>query len=106
MTFYFFVSIIISVIFVALNIILMPFGYLKTCYDKILLAKCSIISYSQVLAFVLFGLLKGILVQFTDLWAFLKSSWDTEEKRSSKTIFTIDRANFNMFYKIVINLDR
>ena len=62
MSFYFFVSVLISIIFMALNLILMPFAYLKTCYDKILLARACIIKVPDVFSYVLFGLFTGILV--------------------------------------------
>ena len=35
MTYYFFVSIIISAVFLAINLVFLPFAYLKTCWLKI-----------------------------------------------------------------------
>lgn len=63
----------------ALNLVLMPLAYFKTCYDKVLLARAKIIAPSDVFSYVLFGLFKGIIVQFPDLWAFLKTSWSMEK---------------------------
>ena len=105
MIFYFFVSILISVIFMALNLILMPFAYLKTCYDKVLLARSCIIKAPDVFSYVRFGLFKGILVQFTDFWAFLKTSWQMEKPKRNDKTFVIDRAAFEIFYKIIVNLE-
>ena len=59
---YCFVSIITCVIFMAANLILMPLGYLKTCYDKISLVKSNIIPPSDVFVYILLGLFTGILV--------------------------------------------
>ena len=40
---YFFTSIIISIVFIAANLILLPFAYLKTIWHKITLVKAGII---------------------------------------------------------------
>ena len=61
MGFYFFICIFISVAFLAINLLLVPFAYLKTCWHKIKLARAEIISVKDVVIYVLLGLLIGII---------------------------------------------
>ena len=58
---YAFFSIPISVAFLVINLLLVPFAYLKTCWHKIKLANSGSISAINVFAYVLFGLLIGIM---------------------------------------------
>ena len=46
---YFFFNLIMSVIFIAVNLLLVPFAYLKTCWHKIKLAHAKLISFVDVL---------------------------------------------------------
>ena len=101
MGFYFFVSIIISLVFVAINLVLLPFAYLKTIWHKITLAHAKIISVYDVISYVVFGLFSGLIVQVPDLWAFLKTSW-RQKKALNDATFVLDRDMFNTFYKIVV----
>ena len=94
MTFYFFFSILTSTIFLAFNLILLPFAYLKTCVHKIYLARAKIINETDVLSFVLLGLFKGIAAQVTDLWAFLKISWSMKKQKRTDKTFVINRSTF------------
>jgi len=61
---------------------------------------------NDVLGYVLFGLFKGLIVQVPDLWAFLKTSWSMERKNRNDATFVIDRETFEMFYKIIVDLEK
>ena len=100
-TAYFFVSVVFGIIFVAINLILLPFGYLKTCWYKIKLCKRDIIPVSDVLLYVLGGLIMGIVVQVPDLWAFIKQSWNQEKAKRSDKTFVLSREEFENFFNIV-----
>ena len=104
--FYFFVSILIIPVFLAINLIFLPFAYLKTIWHKITLAKADIIPVTAVFYYVLFGLFKGLIVQVPDLWAFIKVSWSNEKTKNSDATFVIDRKAFEMFYKIVVDFEQ
>ena len=71
----------ISVVFLAINLILVPFAYLKTCWVKIQLARAEVIGAKEALTYILIGLLKGIAAQVPDLWAFIKTSWTMKESK-------------------------
>ena len=60
----------------------------------------------NVLSYVLFGLFKGIIAQFTDLWSFLKISWSMEKQKRTDMTHVIDRITFEFFYEIVVNMER
>ena len=106
MVFYFFVSILISVVFLAINLALLPFAYLKTIWHKITLKKAKIIDMTDLLSYILFGLITGLIVQVPDLWAFLKTSWRFDMPKRNDTTFVIDRETFELFYKTIVDFER
>ena len=72
--------IIISVIFLAFNLIMMPFAFLKTLIHKILIVSRGEIPFYSIFSYLVIGLPLLILSQFTDLWAFIKSSFFTRKR--------------------------
>ena len=72
--------IIISVIFMALNMIMMPFAFLKTLLHKIMIVSRGEIPFYRALFYLVIGLPLLVLTQFTDLWAFIKSSSSTRKR--------------------------
>jgi len=59
---YAFVTIFTCVVFLAINLLLVPFAYLKTCWHKISLARHSLAPTSDAVFYVLAGLPMGIIV--------------------------------------------
>ena len=58
---YFIFTILFITIFIAINLLLVPFAYLKNIWHKIILARENIISGTDVLVYAVFGLFIGIL---------------------------------------------
>ena len=71
---YFFVTILISAVFIALNLVMLPFAYLKTCVHKVNLLRQNRIECSSCFGYILLGLPLLLLSQITDLWAFIVQS--------------------------------
>ena len=103
---YFFLCLITSSIFIALNIIMVPFAYLKTCYHKMKLAYEKFIPVTDLIIYVLIGLIIGVIVQVPDFWQFLKMSWIMTKPKRVQETFVISRDSFDMFYKIVSDLEK
>mmetsp|Transcript_20153 Transcript_20153/g.27223 ORF Transcript_20153/g.27223 Transcript_20153/m.27223 type:complete len:505 (-) Transcript_20153:373-1887(-) len=99
--FYGVVCLVISSIFLAINLLLVPFAYLKTCAHKVSLVSAGVVSACDALSYVLLGLPMGVAVQVFDMWGFLKSSWNMDRAPRSDATFVISRDNFEMFYKVV-----
>ena len=70
----------LAAIFLALNLIMMPFAFIKTCVHKINLARMGIIPWCQPLVYFISGLPLLLISQVTDLWAFLKASACPDKK--------------------------
>ena len=71
---YFFVTIIISAVFIAFNLVMLPFAYLKTCVHKVNLLRQNKIQCSACFGYFLLGLPLLLISQVTDLWSFIVQS--------------------------------
>ena len=60
MGFYAFITILISLVFIVVNALLVPFAYLKICWHKIKLAYMKKIPIQELVIYILFGLIMGI----------------------------------------------
>ena len=69
----------------ALNLIMMPFAFLKTLLHKIMIVARGEIPFYKCLFYLVIGLPLLVLTQFTDLWAYIKSSFSTR-KKSKKSV--------------------
>ena len=58
----------------AINLIMMPFAYLKSVWLKINLVRMEVIEFQVLMFYILCGLPILLIAQFTDLWAFVKAS--------------------------------
>ena len=65
----------LSVIFISINLVLVPFAYLKTSVQKVSLCIRGIIKFKNALWYIAFGLFMLFAAQLTDCWAFIKSSF-------------------------------
>ena len=92
--------------FIAFNMIMVPFAYLKTCFHKIRLAYQRFIPITEPLVYILLGLLMGVLNTLPDFWQFLKCSWILSKPKRVQETFVISRDAFDMFYKIVSDLEK
>lgn len=101
---YFPVSILTSMIFLTINLLLVPFAYVKTCCHKIKLAHANLIPVIDVFSYMFLGLFMGIIVQIPDLWGFLKSSWIMKKPINTGKTPIIDRWTFIMFYQLIKDL--
>lgn len=77
---YFFIALVIGLVFFAVNLLLMPFAYLKTCWHKLNLVRHSIIPFCKGLSYILYGLPLMLIAQITDLWEFLKVNSETRKR--------------------------
>ena len=75
--FYTFFSLLIGAVFLALNLAMMPFAYLKTVLMKLILVKNGGISICDAVFYIIIGLPVLLISQVTDLWEFLKTSNDS-----------------------------
>eukprot|EP00353_Schmidingerella_taraikaensis_P005126 CAMPEP_0185586748 /NCGR_PEP_ID=MMETSP0434-20130131/45905_1 /TAXON_ID=626734 ORGANISM="Favella taraikaensis, Strain Fe Narragansett Bay" /NCGR_SAMPLE_ID=MMETSP0434 /ASSEMBLY_ACC=CAM_ASM_000379 /LENGTH=292 /DNA_ID=CAMNT_0028208111 /DNA_START=412 /DNA_END=1290 /DNA_ORIENTATION=- len=98
---YFMLFLMLGTFFVAINLMLVPFAYLKTCLHKIILARKGITSFADVFLYVLGGLPMGIIAQVPDFWAFIKSSWDVRRKKRTDETFVISQESFDIFYSLI-----
>ena len=83
-----------------INLIMMPFAYLKSVWLKINLVKMEVIEFQALLIYILCGLPILLIAQFTDLWAFIKASKCTDKRYQSDDIFVISQKQFYFAYKI------
>ena len=93
--------VIISVIFLALNLIMMPFAFLKTLIHKILIVSRGETPFYSIFSYLVIGLPLLVLSQFTDLWAFIKSSFFTRKRYQSDNIYICCRLGFGAFYGMI-----
>lgn len=84
----------LSALFLALNLVMLPFAYLKTCYFKIRLTLKGRIEASEIFVYIVIGLPVLIFTQVTDLWDFLKLSFSTRKPAASDDTFVISLAAF------------
>lgn len=68
-----------SVPFVCLNLLMLPFAYLKTILAKILLNKAGVVKFKEVLVYALFGVPLLLALQVTDLYDFVTWSLDARD---------------------------
>lgn len=87
----------LSCIFVGLNLLMVPFAYLKTCIHKVNLFRQGIVSFVSCLAYVVIGLPILLYAQMTDLWAFFKASFSRKKEISQDDIFVIEHFYFTCF---------
>ena len=71
---YFFVTIIISAVFIAFNLVMLPFAFLKNCVHKVNLLRHNKIECSTCFGYFLLGLPLLLIAQITDLWSFIVQS--------------------------------
>ena len=79
--------IVISAFFLAFNLIMMPFAFFKTLLHKILIVSRGELPFYKCLVYFVAGLPLLVLAQFTDLWAFIKSSLTTRKRYQSDSIY-------------------
>ena len=103
---YFFLCLIMSFFFIAFNMIMVPFAYLKTCFHKIRLAHQKFIPLTEPLIYILLGLLMGVVNTLPDFWEFLKCSWLMAKPKRVQETFVISRDVFDIFYKIVSDFEK
>ena len=94
-------SIPMSVVFMALNLLLMPLAYIKTCIQKVTLVRNRIISCPSFLAYLLVGPFVLLIAQLTDLIAFLRVSFSRSKIFTSAEIQCISQSDFELFFQIV-----
>lgn len=88
------------VLFIGLNLVLLPFAYLKTILAKILLTKAGAIHFTEVLVYALFGLPFLLALQVTDLYDFVTWSLDTKNFGQPGEA-SISKRQFLAFFQIL-----
>ena len=96
----------LSAFFIAFNLLMAPFAYLKVCLHKFNLGRSGLTSFTNFFGYVIIGLPVLLVSQVTDLWAFLKTSTRTEKVYQSDEIFVISLQSFNMFYKRLVDTEQ
>ena len=82
-------------VFLVVNLVLSPFAYIKTCAHKFKLLSKGIIKLQTALGYLLIGLPVLLLTQVTDLWDFVKASYDTQKiKHGAEFSFVISEQSF------------
>ena len=90
-----------SIIFVTINIILLPLAYLKTVMVKITLARAGVIVTGEVLSYIFFGMPLLLILQYYDLVNFVVWSTKTENKENVKKV-VVPKKHFEIFYKLLV----
>ena len=94
-------SIPMSVVFMASNLLLTPFAYIKTCIQKVTLVKHRAISCPSLLAYLFMGPFVLLFAQLFDLIAFLRVSFSRSKIFTSAEIHCISQNDFELFFRIV-----
>lgn len=103
---YGFFAILFGAVFLAVNLVLMPFAFLKTCVHKISLIRKGMITVLDCLAYVVLGLPLLLVSQLTDLWAFLKTLFDTTTKvTDNRRVEVLDERTFRELHKFLKDID-
>ena len=102
LAFYTFVILFLSVIYIAFNLILLPFAYLKAVGHKIVLLTKKRVSLSTCLLYILLGLPLLIVAQVTDYYTFLQVSYSTRKRYQSDEVFVISLNQFNMIHRVLL----
>ena len=97
-------QVICSVLFVALNLLMLPFAYMKTILAKTRLARAGAIRVSDVILYVIIGIPLLLLLQIPDLYDFLVWSLDQKDF-GKKSQTTISKAQFLAFYEFLQQID-
>ena len=92
----------LSVIYIASNLILLPFAYLKAIGHKIALLAKKRISLANCLFYVLVGLPLLIVAQVTDYYTFLRVSYSTRKRYQSDEVFAISLKQFNKIHRVLL----
>lgn len=98
-------AVVFAAVFIAVNLLLMPFAYLKTCAHKINLARKEMISVKECLSYLALGLFLMLVSQVTDLWAFLKTLFDTSKVPDNRRVQILDPKTFRKLHKFLKGLD-
>lgn len=97
---YFFILVIMTAFFIAFNLLLWPFAWLKTCYAKFKLARSGRGPLYAPFLYFLIGLPLLLVLQVPDTFDFIK--WSLDEHDPDKRIRdTITKDGFITFFKII-----
>ena len=97
LVYYALLSVPLGTIFVAANLILSPFAYLKTCANKLKLVRLRAIPLTHFFVYVLLGLFILTLAQLTDLVAYLRVSFSRQKIQLPTETHVITQNDFNLF---------
>ena len=89
LAFYTFVILFLSIVYIAFNLILLPFAYLKAVFHKIVLLTKKRVTIGNFLFYLLLGLPLLIVSQATDYYTFLLVSYSTRKRYQSDEVFVI-----------------
>ena len=102
--YYSIIFIMLALGFIVVNLLLIPFAYLKTSWHKFQLVRRGRIPAAMLLNYVVFGLLLGLVTQITDFWAFTKTSWTAELSDEKEDVDTMDEAGFTCLHSYMHRL--
>ena len=101
-------SLLFLAVFMAVNLILLPFAYLKTALHKFLLAiRFNSSSYLKNLGiYIVMGIPFLLCAQFSDVYRFMVHTYDTKPRQQTEQNYlkTIRLADFDKFLTLVIEL--
>jgi len=94
-------SVLLLAVFMAVNLALVPFAYVKTLIHKVSLYKHyrGADQLKNVVVFTLFGLLLLLGSQVTDVYYFLRHTFKSRQQKQQERLFehTISLADFQLF---------
>ena len=99
--FYSLLSLPLSALFLALNLIMMPLAYVKICAHKVSLVRHKAIPIWTCVLYILLGPFFSLISQLTDLVAHLRVSFSRDKKTTNDEMHCISKSDFNLFYKII-----
>ena len=90
-----------SVAFLVLNLLLMPFAYIKNCLMKFALVRSRAISCTSCLVYILLGPFLLLASQFSDLVAFLKVSCHRRKIHTGYELNCVSQADFELYSRML-----
>ena len=91
-------------VFIAVNLVMLPFAYLKTVLVKLTLSYKGVIKVTEFLIFFLIGMPLLLVMQVMDFVAYIQWSSVTKDPDLKDRPHILSREQFEMFYEMVLKI--
>ena len=90
--------------FIAVNLVMLPFAYLKTVWVKLTLSYRGVIKVTEFFIFFLIGLPLLLVMQVMDFVAYIQWSSVTKDPDQKDRPHILSKEQFEMFYEMVLKI--